>query len=52
MRALTRMVQKQECARVMVYGMVVYYNAYQIKMDKMVYIIVSLCKLGLVVYGQ
>ena len=36
MMAFTRMVQQQECARVMVYGMAVYLSAYQIKEGKMV----------------
>ena len=31
MMAFTRMVQQQECARVVVYGMAVYLSAYQIK---------------------
>ena len=39
MMAFTRMVQQQGCARVVVYGMVVYLSAYQIKEDKMVNIL-------------
>ena len=37
--AFTRMVQQQECVRVVVYGMEVYLSAYQIKEDKMVNIL-------------